>query len=624
MIRVLLVDDQKSIRETLKSILEAAADFDVVGMADNGFDAIELVQQLKPDVVLMDMEMPDIDGAIATKIISQSTLGEQVKVLVVSSYDSSEYVTKSIQAGAKGYLLKGASAEGIRGAVRSVHQGYTQIASSLFEQVVPKSPVAVGTKEPILIETDVTGLALTGFEIKEKTPREALPIGEDIDASKMLIEVFPVKAKSRSRRWRKKLPVTIMMALGLMGSAYWLRQRLRQPPTPVVIAEQLPPPSAAPFNGIVEPAQLEQINATSPGFIQDVKVKVGQPVEIGESLLVIRNSEIARTNPKQSPQTLNLADQQQEVMQQQQSSQQRITNLQQEVNTDKQNIASLRSKIAGSSSTTASNSKSNQSALIQQQQALVKKAQATYQLQNNEYQRKQKIFEVQKKLAEAKGTEIEKIEKFMTEADRARVEMESARSNYDNAQISLQEAKQSPADTPTIESPGVNVQQQLEKEEKLRKTEEQLRQEQLNYKQLNTNLQVLKQQSETDSVPEASTVAPSPPIFVDVIASKSGYVIELLVKDGDQVSIGKKLIRIANNRQLKVAIDFEGQLPPSLQVGKNSTVQVRNGQDVQDFEGKILAITPLAANRKQKVEVGFSASQDFLIGQSATVYFPEQ
>jgi hemolysin D len=117
MIRILLADDQKSIRERLKSLLETEADFDIVGMVDNGYDAIEQVKLLLPDVVLMDMEMPDLDGVFATKIISNSSLN--TKILVLSSHDGDEYVAKSICAGANGYILKGAPAQEICDAVRS-------------------------------------------------------------------------------------------------------------------------------------------------------------------------------------------------------------------------------------------------------------------------------------------------------------------------------------------------------------------------------------------------------------------------------------------------------------------------------------------------------------------------
>jgi hemolysin D len=156
MIRILIVDDQKSIRERLKFILEPEPDFEIVGMVDNGYDAIEQVKNIQPDVVLMDMEMPDIDGVLATKIIAHSDLGKKVRILVLSSHDTNEYVARSIHAGAKGYLLKGASPEEIQDAVRFVHRGYTQIAPGLFEQFIPELPVksseaSLSQPRPILI-----------------------------------------------------------------------------------------------------------------------------------------------------------------------------------------------------------------------------------------------------------------------------------------------------------------------------------------------------------------------------------------------------------------------------------------------------------------------------------------
>jgi hemolysin D len=624
MIRVLLVDDQKSIRETLKSILESAADFDIVGMAANGFEAIELVQQLKPDVVLMDMEMPDIDGAIATKIIAQSELGERVKVLAISSYDSSECVTKSIQAGAKGYLIKGTSAEGIREAVRSVHQGYTQIASGLFEQIVPQAAALVPIDHPVLIETNVSGLALTGFQFKKKTPPEALPILENIDASQMLIDVVPITVKYRLRhRWR--LPVVLIIAAGL-GGAYWLRQRLTRPLP--AISSQSQPLITIPFMGKIEPAQVAQVNSTASGFIEDIKVKVGQQVQMGESLLVIRNADDEISTQEESPlrnsvfQQQELQQQQQFIIQQQQFSQQRIASLQRQVSEDQQNIALLRSKIAKSPSENRNQWSPNSSALVQQQQLMAQKAQAAYRQQNSEYQRKKKLFESQQNLA--RGATSERIEQLMADSESARIEMEYTRSNYENAKLALQDSKQMPAAALPILTPGFNVQQQLEQEESLRQSQQQLRQEQLSYKQLSVNLQSLQQQSDAVTVPQVSTIATVPPVLVDVVASKSGYVVQLLVQDGDQISTGKRLMAIASNQHLKVAIQVGDLLPSDLKVGKDSIVQVQNGQDLQEFNGKIVSITPPSVNQQQKVEVEFGTTQDFLVGQQATVYFPRR
>ena len=134
MIRVLLVDDQKMVREAVKIALETEPDLTVVGTADNGIAAIEQVKKLQPDVVVMNMEMPILDGAEATqKITSNFT---DTKVLILTAYDNDEYITKSLAMGAKGYLLKNKGTKDIAGAIRSVHRGYTQISPGLLDRLL--------------------------------------------------------------------------------------------------------------------------------------------------------------------------------------------------------------------------------------------------------------------------------------------------------------------------------------------------------------------------------------------------------------------------------------------------------------------------------------------------------
>lgn len=137
MIRILLVDDQRMIRETLKSWLEPEADLQIIGTADNGITALEQVEKLHPDVVLMDLEMPDLDGASATQFITNRF--SDTKVVILSSDDSDEYVAKTLSMGAKGYLLKNADSQDIATAIRSAHKGYTQIAPGLLEKVMVKT-----------------------------------------------------------------------------------------------------------------------------------------------------------------------------------------------------------------------------------------------------------------------------------------------------------------------------------------------------------------------------------------------------------------------------------------------------------------------------------------------------
>ena len=134
MIRVLLVDDQKVVRETLKISLEPEIDIEVVGTANNGIDAIEQVEVLQPHIVIMNMEMPGLDGASATKQITSRFT--ETKVLILTSYDSDEYITKSLAMGAKGYLLKNIETQDLAGAIRNVHKGYTQIAPGLLEKLL--------------------------------------------------------------------------------------------------------------------------------------------------------------------------------------------------------------------------------------------------------------------------------------------------------------------------------------------------------------------------------------------------------------------------------------------------------------------------------------------------------
>jgi hemolysin D len=228
MIRILIVDDQKSIRERLKYILEPEPDFEIVGMVNNGYDAIEQVKLLEPDVVLMDMEMPDIDGVLATKIIASSELSKKVRVLVLSSHNSNEYVARSIHAGAKGYLLKGATPEEIQDAVRFVHRGYTQIAPGLFEQFIPELPpkssgATLNQIRPIPTELDVTGLSgltITGFKIQRRASDSSMLVPE---ASEMLVDVAPTRIGSKSSSW-VQVAAGMLLAVGSIGAIYLVRQ----------------------------------------------------------------------------------------------------------------------------------------------------------------------------------------------------------------------------------------------------------------------------------------------------------------------------------------------------------------------------------------------------------------
>lgn len=138
MIRLLLVDDQQLICQGLKAMLALEPDLAVVGIAENGEVAVAQVASLQPDVVLMDVRMPVMDGRAATRIICNQF--PRVKVLVLSTFDDDRYITDSMHAGASGYLLKDMPSEELAQAIRLVNRGYTQMGPGLMEKLVAKLP----------------------------------------------------------------------------------------------------------------------------------------------------------------------------------------------------------------------------------------------------------------------------------------------------------------------------------------------------------------------------------------------------------------------------------------------------------------------------------------------------
>ncbi|KAM3115259.1 response regulator [Phormidesmis sp. 146-33] len=136
MIRVLLVDDQNLIREGLKALLEQEHDLEVVGDANTGKSAIQQVEALKPDVVLIDLCVPRIDGIATTQTICERFPNTQV--LVLTTLDDEESVANALKVGATGYLLKDLSPDELVGAVRNVHKGYTQLSPGLLPKILAR------------------------------------------------------------------------------------------------------------------------------------------------------------------------------------------------------------------------------------------------------------------------------------------------------------------------------------------------------------------------------------------------------------------------------------------------------------------------------------------------------
>ena len=131
MIRVALADDQALVRTGFRMIVQSQPDMEVVGEAEDGKQAIELVSNQKPDVVLMDIRMPNLDGIAATKQISGQT-----KVIILTTFELDEYVFDALAAGASGFLLKAAPPEDLIKAIRVVAQGDALLAPSITRRLI--------------------------------------------------------------------------------------------------------------------------------------------------------------------------------------------------------------------------------------------------------------------------------------------------------------------------------------------------------------------------------------------------------------------------------------------------------------------------------------------------------
>lgn len=146
MISILLVDDQHIIRQGLKSMLESNDDMQVIGEAENGQRALEEIAKLQPDLVLMDIRMPVMDGVAATNAIAKQY--PETKVLVLTTFDDDDYVQRAMRLGAKGYLLKDTEPDELALAIRSVAKGHTQLGPGLFEKAVMPVAAATPTIQP--------------------------------------------------------------------------------------------------------------------------------------------------------------------------------------------------------------------------------------------------------------------------------------------------------------------------------------------------------------------------------------------------------------------------------------------------------------------------------------------
>ena len=159
-IKVIIADDSDFVRDGMKIILDVDEDFEVLGAAANGREAIELAEKNKPDIFLMDIQMPEMDGIEATKYIVEHGLG---KVLILTTFDDDDLVQQALQNGAKGYLIKNHTPDHLKQMIRSVYNGTGVMEESILESLAGKA----GSGDGIAADSIGAGFDAEGYSERE-------------------------------------------------------------------------------------------------------------------------------------------------------------------------------------------------------------------------------------------------------------------------------------------------------------------------------------------------------------------------------------------------------------------------------------------------------------------------
>jgi len=203
--RVLLVDDHPVVREGLRGMINAEDDLIVVGEAGSGAEAVALAESLRPDVILMDLRMPDVDGVTATERILAAS--PSIRIVVVTTYESDADILRAVEAGAAGYLLKDASRVELADAVRDAARGKTVLAPSVADRLVRfvRQPASVSLSSR---EVEVLGLVAKGTTNAE--------IGRALHISEATVKTHLLRAFNKLDVSDRTAAVTTAMALGLL------------------------------------------------------------------------------------------------------------------------------------------------------------------------------------------------------------------------------------------------------------------------------------------------------------------------------------------------------------------------------------------------------------------------
>ena len=609
MISILIVDDQKSVRARLEYLVNSIANFKVAGIATNGIEAISAAASLQPDVILLDMEMPQIDGLTAIRLISTESANS--KILVLSSHDKPEYVIESMSAGALGYLLKGASDLEIEQAIRFVHKGHTHMSAGLFAKMLPMMqgseidvlPARIEVIEPKVVTEEIS-------TIPTRLRASSLAIMDSSQELTQYQEHHPNADREPSNTGKntagkKQILAWLLLTVGLTTGIYGMRQWLKQPLPNLSHANQSATLADTKFTGKLEPAKTFKIAAINPGVVENIQVKVGERVEVGQPLLILKNLD-AEGQQKQIVREKQLTKQQQQaVLQQQQTAQQRVLELEQQINRLKYSLVPLRAKIAEANlQVSLAKSQADQLPLRQRQDS-VPRTEAIYQRATARFNRLASLHR-------QGAISLEQLEQSQAEQDIAKVDYNmaiaaaSASSKLERSERELSQLKEKLA-----------IQEQ---QDAIALLEKQKQTASLEYQQASDKLALLNQQAiqlNEYQVPDIRRV---------IAATDAGIIAELPVAVGDQIYAGNNVVGLAKLEQLKITVPVNSRIINALDKQQEAVILIGEGVTAQKFAGKIATVNPIPNEKlNYSVEVEFvNTSNSLLIGQLAQVQFLPQ
>ncbi len=212
-IKILIADDQKLIREGLKVLLELEKDFVVVGEASNGEEAFELYIKLKPDIVLMDLKMPKMNGVEG--IIKIKEAFPQAKIIILTTFDDDQYVYEGLKSGALGYILKDTSIEKLSESIRTVYNGGALIEPSITKKILselskiekPKKSKEELIEELSLREVEILKLIAKGYTNQEIANKLFLSVGTVKNYVTTILEKLEAKDRTEAAIKAKEIGI---------------------------------------------------------------------------------------------------------------------------------------------------------------------------------------------------------------------------------------------------------------------------------------------------------------------------------------------------------------------------------------------------------------------------------